>query len=250
MLARLTSTPTVYVRLTGRRDDPAHLDAFRGATALMCPFSAPLDDPGTPDWIRGKTHYAAGLTPEAARREVREDVVLVVVGRGGAVGDGARIAETARAYPEFQWRVAGPVSPVSRPPANLILLGWTEAASDEIARAGVVVGGAGNGLVNAVLAADRPFICLPEPRPYDEQFMTGRRLEALGAAVVVEGGWPPARAWSALLAEGRGLDPVARAGLVDAEGPAATARWLLGLADGACATAVPTVLNPVLRTSA
>lgn len=250
MLARLTSTPTVYVRLTGRRDDPAHLDAFRGATALMCPFSAPLDDPGTPDWIRGKTHYAAGLTPEVARREVREDVVLVVVGRGGAVGEGARIAETARAYPEFQWRVAGPVSPVSRPPANLILLGWTEAASDEIARAGVVVGGAGNGLVNAVLAADRPFICLPEPRPYDEQFMTGRRLEALGAAVVVEGGWPPARAWSALLAEARGLDPVARAGLVDAEGPAATARWLFGLADGACATAVPSVSNPVLRTSA
>ena len=250
MLARLASTPSVYVRLTGRRDDPAHLDAFRGATALMCPFGAPLDDPGIPAWIRRKTHYAAGLTPEVPRREVREDVVLVVVGRGGAVGDGERIAETARAHPELQWRVAGPVSAVAEPPENLTLLGWTDAASEEIARAGVVVGGAGNGLVNAVLAADRPFVCLPEPRPYDEQFLTGRRLEALGAAVVVEGGWPPAYAWSCLLGQGRGLDPMARVGLVDAGGPAATARWLLGLADGGSATTADATARSDLRTSA
>lgn len=250
MLARLTSTPTVYVRLTGRRDDPAHLDAFRGATALMCPFSAPLDDPGTPDWIRGKTHYAAGLTPEVPRREVREDVVLVVIGRGGAVGDGERIAETARAHPELRWRVAGPVSPVADPPANLTLLGWTDAAPEEIARAGVVVGGAGNGLVNAVLAGDRPFICLPEPRPYDEQLMTGRRLEALGAAVVVEGGWPLACAWSDLLSRARDLDLDARRSLSDAEGPAATTRWLIDLAEGGSAATARATERPDLRTSA
>lgn len=231
MLARLASTPTVYVRLTGRRDDPAHLDAFRGAAAILCPFGEPLDGPGTPDWVRHKTHYAPGLTPRVARRENLEDVVLIVFGRGGAAGDGARIAETARAHPELRWRVAGPVSAVIDPPPNLTLLGWTETAAEEIAAAGVVVGGAGNGLVNSVLAADRPFVCLPEPRPYDEQLMTARRLGEIGAAVVVEGGWPDAQIWPGLIEKARRLDPKARAPLVDPDGLARTARWLLDLAD-------------------
>lgn len=39
MLARLCATPVVYVRLAGDRSDPAHLDAFRGAEALLAPFT-------------------------------------------------------------------------------------------------------------------------------------------------------------------------------------------------------------------
>ena len=237
MLARLTSTPTVYVRLTGRRDDPAHADAFRGAMALLCPFGAPLDDSGTLQWVRDKTRYAPGLTPSVRQAEIRQDVVLVVVGRGGAAGDGPRIADAARAHPGLRWRVAGPVSPVIDPPSNLTLLGWTETAAEEIAGAGIVVGGAGNGLVNAVLAADRPFVCLPEARPYDEQCMTARRLGELGAAVVVETGWPDAQAWPSLLDAARDLDRNARARLVDPDGPAKTAGWLLDLADTSLAGA-------------
>ena len=63
MLARLASTPTVYVRLSGLRTDPAHLDAFRGAQALLEPFHSDLDDPAMPTWVRAKTYYAPGLTP-------------------------------------------------------------------------------------------------------------------------------------------------------------------------------------------
>lgn len=239
MLARLAATPTVCARLNGRRDDPAHLDAFRGARALLCPFAEPLDAPETPAWVRRKTVYVPGLTGRASTQAVWGDVVLLVVGKGGAVGDGARIAEAARAHPSVRWRIAGPVSGVIDPPSNLTFLGWREDMSDEIVAAGVVVGGAGNGLVNAVLAAGRPFICLPEPRPFDEQRMTAARLEAIGAAVV-HPTWPTPAQWPELLDRARHLPVSNRAGLFDPEGPVTAARLLIGLADdGSIAAAAP-----------
>lgn len=230
MLARLAATPTVCVRLNGRRDDLAHLDAFRGARALLCPFGEALDAPETPTWVQRKTLYVPGLTARPSMARVQSDVVLVVVGKGGAAGDGTAVAEVARAHPHIRWRIAGPVSEIADPPTNLTVLGWREDVSYEIATAGVVVGGAGNGLVNAVLAAGRPFICLPEPRPYDEQRTTAARLEAVGAAVV-HPNWPTPTQWPDLLNRARQLPQANRVGLVDPNGPQTAARLLIGLAD-------------------
>lgn len=231
MLARLAATPTVYVRQNGRRNDPAHLDAFRGATALLAPFHATLDGPDTPAGARDKTIYCPGLTAATPKRAVRDEVVLVVVGKGGGTGDGEWIAAAARACPAMLWRVIGAVSPGAEAPANLTLLGWTDDAAAEIAAAGVVLGGAGNGLVNAVIAAGRPFVCLPEPRPFQEQTTTAARLRAVGAAVVPDGR-PKARDWPEIVAQARALDPAVMAGLHDPDGPARTAAWLIALADG------------------
>ena len=231
MLARLTSTPTIYVRQNGHRDDPAHLEAFRGAHALLCPFAETLDDLGVPAWVRRKTLYVPGLTPPPSSRRAKLDRVLVVAGKGGPAANGARIAQAARAQPDLAWRVAGPVSSVPDAPANLTILGWSDYMTDEIAEAGVVVGGAGNGLVNAVLAANRPFICLPEARPYEEQVMTAAGLEAAGAAVV-QRGWPAPGSWAPLLKQAQALSPEARVRLVDRNGPAKAARYITDLADG------------------
>ncbi len=161
---------------------------------------------------------------------VQSDVVLVVVGKGGVSGDGVAVAEAARAHPHIRWKIAGPVSEITDLPANLTVLGWHEDMSDEIAVAGVVVGGAGNGLVNAVLAAGRPFICLPEPRPYDEQRTTAARLEAVGAAVV-HPNWPTPAQWPDLLNRARHLPQANRNGLFEPHGPQTAARLLIGLAD-------------------
>lgn len=230
MLARLAATPAVYVRLNGRRDDPAHLDAFRGACALLCPFAEAVDDPHTLAWVRRKTLYSPGLTARASACSVSDDVVLVVLGKGGVGGDGQQITDTARANPQVRWRIAGPVSAIPDPPSNLTVLGWREDMSEEIAAAGVVVGGGGNGLVNAVLAAGRPFICLPEPRPFDEQCTTAARLETVGA-VVVHQGWPTTAQWPDLLDSARRLPLKNRAGLYDPFGPQTAARRIIALAD-------------------
>jgi len=231
MLSRLAATPTVYVRQMGLRTDPAHLDAFRGAQAVLCPFAERLDDPEVEDWIRAKTLYAPGLTATTPARPIRKDVVLIVMGKGGAVVEGDRIADCARAHPYLQWRLAGAISAIKNPPPNLFQMGWRASLADEIATAGVVVGGAGNGLVSAVLAADRPFVCLPEARPFDEQMAMGRALEAAGAAVV-HPGWPDDDQWPVLLQEAAAQQPTGRRGLHDPDGGARTAQRLMALADG------------------
>ena len=232
MLARLAATPTVYVRQQGLRTDAPHLDAFRGARALLCPFAAPLEDPGTAAWVRDKTVYCPGLTPPSPTRAVWGDGVLIVSGQGGAAADGDRIAALARAYPGRRWRVAGPMTEPADPPPNLKALGWCPAIAEEIGSAGLVVGGGGNGLVSAVLAAGRPFLCLPEPRPFDEQRIAARRLAAVGAAVTHDG-WPPIAAWAGLMEAADRIDPDTQRALSDPDGPGRTARRLIALADGA-----------------
>ncbi|WP_454886659.1 glycosyltransferase [Sphingomonas oryzagri] len=230
MLARLASVPTVYVRLSGRRFDRPHCDAFRGAAALLAPFHADLDAERTPSAIRRKTFYAPQIVDTVADAPIDEHVVLGVVGRGGGPSDGAWWAAAARAVPDRIWRVIGPATVPADIPPNLELRGWVDNADAMIARAGIVVGAAGDGLVSAVLAHRRPFICIPENRPFGEQVAKAERLAALGAAIVTRR-WPEAEQWAAMLERARMLDPAVAEGLTQGGGPGRVARWLEMLSD-------------------
>lgn len=230
MLARLAATPTVYVRLGGLRGDDAHLDAFRGATALLAPFHQDLDDLETPEWVRARTRFCPGLTLAGhVLPEGRPDTVLVVNGLGGAVCNGDDLAMAACATPMMNWRVIGPVAPPASMPGNLELFGWVEDAQAEIAAAGIVLGAAGDGLVNAVIATQRPFICLPQARPFGEQVSKARRLAAMGAAIVLDD-WPVASDWPALIAAAQALNPDALRRLHDPEGARHAADFLIATA--------------------
>lgn len=229
MLARLAATPTVYVRLSGLRDDSAHLEAFRGAGVILSPFHRELDDPEIPDWVRAKTRFCPGLASSSRSAEPVQDTILVVYGRGGKGGDGDAIAAAACAAPGFDWRVIGPATQPQSCPDNLSILGWVENPEVEIARAGILVGAAGDGLVNAVIATGRHFICLPEPRPFDEQVSKARRLAAIGAAVVSER-WPHASDWPGLIADARDLDLSVLNRLHDPDGARRAADFLLATA--------------------
>ena len=232
MLARLAATPTAYVRLGGRRDDAAHHEAFRGARLVIAPFHEALDDPETPDWLRAKTRYCPGLTAAGQSDGARKhDTVLVVYGKGGAGPAGLDLAAAARATPDLDWTVVGGGEAVPGCPDNLRFAGWVDDADARIASAGVVIGGAGDGLVNAVLAAGTLFICLPEPRPFHEQESKARRLAALGAAIVPDG-WPPASDWPNLIAAARALDPAAAKALHDPDGATHASKLLARVADG------------------
>lgn len=230
MLARLTGTPTICVRLAGDRTDPAHLDAFRGASAILAPFHQDLEDAATPDWVRRKTRYAPGLAMVPPVAAVNQRRVVVVFGAGGGEADGEALADAARLTPELEWRVLGPMSDANDAPDNLVSLGWVDNAADEIAGAGIVVGSAGNGVVGAVLAADRPFICLPQDRPYDEQLSTARALERAGAAVMLEA-WPEVDAWPALLDRARAPAGDVRRRLAGKDEVSDIRQWIFDVAD-------------------
>ena len=230
MLARLASVPTVYVRLSGVRTDRPHREAFDAATALLAPFAAALDDEATPEDVRRKTFYAPGLFARDGSVEPDPDLVLGVIGRGGGIGDGGLWAEAAQAMPERRWRVIGPCVAPPHLPANLELRGWVDDADGMVAQAGVVVGAAGDGLVGSVIAYRRPFVCIPEPRPYDEQVSKAARLSALGAAIVAPH-WPDPHDWRSLLDRACAVDPGALAALDAPDGAARAAGWLLALAE-------------------
>lgn len=215
LLCRLLSVPTLVVRLAGERTDPPHLEAFRAAERLIAPFPAALEG-GVPDWVRAKTLYAGFLAPaQAASSGIEDDRIVVVFGRGGAGGGRAALAAAARAVPDRAWHVLGPVvgERVEAPP-NLHLHGWVEDVGPALALASLVVGGGGDGVLAAVAAAGKRFLCLPEPRPYGEQGLKAAALARLGAAVVHEG-WPTAAEWPALVARSLALQPSVIRGLAE-----------------------------------
>lgn len=230
MLARLASVPIVYVRLNGERSDIPHLEAFRSAAGLLAPFHEKLEAASTQPWVRVKSLYVPGIAAKPVpRTKNKANVILVVIGRGGKPGDGETIAKAALSCPQWDWCVIGPCSPPLRAPSNLKIFGWVENAAQAIADATIVVGAAGDGLVSSVLAADRPFICLPEARPFDEQLATARGLATAGAAVVLSD-WPAPDQWPALISQALALPDAARRILHNPKGASIAAHWLCELA--------------------
>lgn len=231
MLARLCATPVAFVRLSGRRDDTAHCEAYRASSLLITPFARQLDDPEVPDWVRNKTMYCPGIVthhPHAA--DVAARSVLVVAGRGGAPLNGRLVAEAAAATPTYRWEVIGFADLPDCRPDNLTFAGWVDDAMARIAEAEIVIGAAGDGLVNAVIAMGKPFVCCPEPRPFDEQIRKAQGLRAAGAAVVIEE-WPAATDWPSILADVTDLDRRQLAALGDPSGAVRTMTALEAFAD-------------------
>lgn len=229
MLARLASVPVVYVRLNGERSDAPHVEAFRSAAGLLAPFHESLDALSTPGWIREKTRYLPGITGiPTASIQCAGSTILVVIGRGGRPGDGEALAQAASHCARWRWRVIGPCSIPHKQPANLDFLGWVEDASVEIAQAALVIGAAGDGLVAGILAADRPFICIPQERPFGEQHVTALRLGELGAAIALLA-WPSPQAWPALIDRALALPSAARRRLHNADGVQVAADWICAI---------------------
>lgn len=139
------------------------------------------------------------------------------------------MAQAALACPEWRWRVIGPCTLPHQCPDNLDLVGWVADPDREIGRAALIVGAAGDGLVSSILAADRPFICIPEPRAYGEQVATARRLGELGAAVMLEG-WPRPGSWPGLIRTAMHLTPEPRRRLHDRLGTQKVAFFINELA--------------------
>lgn len=214
-LARLHGIPTVLVAQRGRRLDPPHRFAATSATAIAAPWTAATHLPGDglPDDRITFTGALSRFDGRAPAPSPARPAVLVLVGSGGHALDPARVAAAARATPEWEWHAAGALrvgDPVRDHGADADV--W-----DLLQRATVVVGTAGGNVVAEVAAARRPFVCLPQDRPFAEQHRQGEALRRAGLADV-HARWPAAEAWPAVLAAARTRDPQRWAALHDGHG--------------------------------
>jgi hypothetical protein len=209
MLARLCGVPFAYVRQSGERDDAPHRLAYRWAAGLLAPYRERLEPISTPPELWAKTAYVGAVTRfdggERPRAKGRPRRALVL----GELGPEMR-GRIAAAAPG--WQVLGPR------PVDLELL----------ARTAVVVAPGGANSVAEAAFARCGLVCMPRPRPFDEQVARGTDLARAGAAVVLSEPPPPKR-WPLVLEEAR-FRREALAGWADGGGAGRAADYLLELA--------------------
>ena len=212
LLARLLGVPIVLVAQRGRRDDDPHARAYAAAEAIVAPWTreAHLAEDGPP---AARLSFCGAISRFDDRAPAPPAVpggdVLLLVGTGGhgLTADDVRAAAEATGR---RWHIAGPL----RVPGHPRIADHGDRADvwGLLGRCSVVVGTAGGNVVAEVAAARRPFVCLPQPRPFAEQARQGEALRRLGAAEVLDtlpaaAGWRrgleaaearPTEAWSRL----------------------------------------------------
>jgi len=245
-LARICSVPHVKVLQHGLRGDPGHQAAYDGAVGLLCPGAEALAQPDWPKRHRTKTHFAGGLgvdvkRPDAARRraaretlEIAADQRLIVVmsGGGGTGFASAPFGIAARAMPETAFVTIGQMARDwhATEPANLQHHGWVDNAADYLDAADMVVASTGNTTCHQILAAETPWLAVPEWRYFDEQVEKAKALARAGAAHHLPSFPASAGAWHAAIElTFKTHNPGRQRALVDANAAAGTAQWLKDL---------------------
>lgn len=208
LFARLCSVPVIYMRQHGLRDDPAHLQAYTSASALLAPYPVEMEAQATPAWLREKTAYSGWLSrfagaPPATPQKGR---VLVITGNGGTGLSTALLEAVARQCPSLQFHIAGNLPPATAA-SNLHWLGAITDPSEQMRSAEVVIGSASDSLTGEAASLGCRYIAVAEDRPFDEQRLQARRLNELHVAVGLEQGWPAPAQWPSLLEAARRLEP-------------------------------------------
>lgn len=187
MLARLFATPTIYVRLHGDRSDTAHMDAFLAAEALLCPFAEELELQQTAEWVKEKSYYFANLTSSINSNNIMEENnILVLLGAGGNEFTYKHLLLLASELPLWNINVLGTIDKphCNKSLTNLHLLGWKNNYISYIQKASVIIGSAGDGVVSNILNFKKPYICVPQKRPFNEQLEKAKMLSNLGIDVI------------------------------------------------------------------
>jgi hypothetical protein len=218
LYARLMGVPVIWIGQRGARLDAPHQSVYRFA-ALVVPWTRAVagSTPGLP----ADTRYSGAFsrldertpTSPPGRRQV-----LILLGTGGDAITPAQVASAAAATPEWTWQ-----APSDPDDPNVL---WRA-----LMAADVVIGTGGTNVVAEVAAARRPFVCLPQERPFGEQADQACALQAAGLAESLTT-WPPAAQWPAILQRASARDPAHWGMLHDGHGARRLATHIRELACG------------------
>ncbi len=216
-LARLSGVPTVMVVLPGDRSDAAHQWAFGLCRGLLAPWPCPG---ALPEWLRpwrSRTCFAGGIgagtssVAAASSGERGSRGVLVAFGAGERPRRALR--EAAAATPEWTWDL---------PETAVTADEWRGRLAD----ADVVVAHAGLGTLADLAISRGRALVIPQPRPFGEQYATGRLLQELGIDRAHRG-WPQAADWNRLLDKAAGAETASWEAWGVADGARRASRWLV-----------------------
>jgi hypothetical protein len=207
VLARLCSVPTVAVAMRGRRDDRPHTLGYDVSRAILAPWPAETQEPLPHRWkdklvaVGSFSRFDSLIDDTSVGREkAGSQTVLMLLGRGGHEVSFNKLVEVAASTPKWRWYVLG----ISAQEAgiedkeNLTLLGYSSDIWSILCKADVVVGPCGDSTISEVAAARKPFIAIPQPRPFNEQIVHAKILQKYDLADIVLS-WSDTASWLDLL---------------------------------------------------
>lgn len=201
--------------MIGERDDSRHDFLYS-----LCDFYLSDDTPLLSSASR--RHAITNLTqlggisryPVAQPRPLQSiKNVLVTVSPKSQVSLIEDVQNAARHYPAIEWHVIGQAGTVSDTP-NLVIHGAVDDPKTYYEQADVVIGAGGHNTIMDVASFGKPFVCIPEARPYNEQVSAANALRDNGLAVVKDG-WPKADEWDEIFSQLRSVDIQAFQSIVD-----------------------------------
>jgi UDP-N-acetylglucosamine transferase subunit ALG13 len=208
MTMRLCGIPYVYMRMSGRRSDTAHLQCYQAAMGLLASYPEAFEEQWVPQWIRSKTQYVGGIfaleSTDMTWQVSQKPYVLVMRGSGNSTLTPFEIKKAARFISQYYWIGIG--FDESAKGENYQIHPRVNEPTSYLKQADIVVANTGN---NSVLEAgmySKPFITLPEVRFFDEQLAKANQLAKLNLAVVLKH-WPAtAFQWQDALRRAKQLD--------------------------------------------
>ena len=167
---RLHVDKLIYILLHGSRIDNPHRNLFYEADKLLVPFSECLEDSYFKDFKRNHNlKYSGGFLKfqyQNILEEYPEDYnlykknVLIILGTGGDSFDESYIDLDESIY-------------------NVVILGKKRFVNpfNYIRCADYVVANAGDSIMHEIAYFNKPYICIPEERPFEEQEIKAYTLE-------------------------------------------------------------------------
>jgi uncharacterized protein (TIGR00661 family) len=212
MLARLSGIPYIYIRQHGNRQDIAHEIAYRNAEAIIAPYDAKLEV-NNENWLIEKTFFSGNFSRFTNTfikpSKVYNNVVTVMIGAGGSSIDSDFIEHLSDTCLNWKFNVIGNLNSSGMIPyaENVTLLKRVDDVSEVISSSAVIIGNTGHNTVMEIATAGKPFITIPEERPFEEQAVKAKALEQLDLATIVKP-WDLFTAdWPALLAKTKYKSP-------------------------------------------
>ncbi|MGB3613296.1 MAG: hypothetical protein WBA10_05825 [Elainellaceae cyanobacterium] len=221
MVMRLCGIPYLYMRMSGKRNDAAHLQAYRAADGLIASYPQAFEEDWVPGWIRQKTCYVGGIlstksSPGGGESISQKPYILVMRGGGSSQLTPDAIASAASLVPDYRWIGIGFNQPQMG--QNFEILPRVADPTPYLQQAATVITNTGNNSVLEVGLQAKPLITYPEWRFFDEQVAKAEQLTKRNLATSLSK-WPQTSdAWLEMLKQAAGLDTQAWSTILSADG--------------------------------